>query len=176
MIYEERHGFTAKTVLLLVGLAVLTLSSVLLSDGVGFLTIAGIALFGSGFVMILLNSLSRKVAIRVDQDGITLGGPPLDYQKQTQRVAWNDVAVVALWRDRTGIAGGLKIGVLRISAPHPETRAQKGMVSFASAITGAPDERLLHCTQSVDGWHLDTGALKSALRAFAPHVRFYDHR
>ncbi|MEU0539838.1 hypothetical protein ABZ319_08195 [Nocardia sp. NPDC005978] len=121
MIYEERFGFTAKSVLLLVGTAVLTLSAVFVSDRGAVFTISCVALFGGGFVLILINSLSRKVAIRVDERGITLGGPPLKYEAQTHRVEWNDVAVVSLWRERTGIAGGVNIGILRISATPPQT-------------------------------------------------------
>jgi hypothetical protein len=120
------------------------------------------------------------VALRVDRSGITLGGNLLRYRATTRKFPWADVEAVVLWRQQT--AGGHPwIGILRhvTAAPLPSTPTGvrgRGLVYAVTALSGAPDERLLQCAKGIDGWNLDIARLAAVLGDLAPQVRLVDHR
>ncbi|MEV0251418.1 hypothetical protein AB0H76_32830 [Nocardia sp. NPDC050712] len=144
------------------------------------LRIATLLLFGGGGLLLVAVALSRKVALRVDQAGITLGGQPLRYESGTLRIPWAEVQAVVLWRQHSA-AGIAWIGVLRSvdAPPLPSTPAGatgRRVHSAAAAISGAPDARLLECGRTINGWKLDTAQLAATLRAIAPQVELIDNR
>ncbi|WP_194814217.1 hypothetical protein [Nocardia sp. XZ_19_385] len=179
MIYEERYGFDSKTALVLVISGVFVAVAILLPDMSAVVRILTLVLFGGGGLLMLAAALSRKVAMRVDQSGITLGGSPLRYRQTTQHVPLPDIEAVVLWRQHTA-ANIPWIGILRrADAPPPSpvpTGGRRAMNSTAAALSGAPDERLMQCATAINGWKLDTAELKAALQELAPHVRVDDHR
>ncbi|MEV6768876.1 hypothetical protein AB0N05_09660 [Nocardia sp. NPDC051030] len=178
MIYEERYGFNPKTVLVLLISGLFVAATIFIPDMSTALRIVMLLLFGLGGLLILANSLSRKVALRIDHTGITLGGAPMRYRKSTQHLPWPDLEAVVLWRQHT--AQNLPwIGILRrTDAPplHPATNGRRALMSTATALSGAPDERLMQCARTITGWKLDTVQLSAALQTLAPHVRLIDHR
>jgi hypothetical protein len=60
---------------------------------VGFFGFAG--LNGLGYV------LSRKIAVRVDQSGVTLGGNPFRYRSSTRFFPWEDITKIVVWQRET---------------------------------------------------------------------------
>ncbi|MFF0614135.1 hypothetical protein ACFYUD_36275 [Nocardia tengchongensis] len=181
MIYEERYGFNPKTILLLLGAAVFVAGAILTPDVSPGLRIAAILLFGVGGLLVLANALTRKVALRVDPTGITLGGPPLRYRTTTQRIPWSDIEAVVLWWQRTPSGRHPWIGILRrIDAPPlqgwPTGSTGQSLLSAATALGGAPDQRLMQCARGINAWKIDMTRLEAALQTLAPQVKLNDHR
>ncbi|MCX4094626.1 hypothetical protein [Nocardia sp. alder85J] len=180
MVYEQRYRFDPKTVLLLV-FAGAIVAGALLAPHLSISARTGLVLFfGAGGLLGLVTSLSRRVALRVDADGITFGGTLLRYRASTRRFPWADVEAVVLWRQQTA-AGVPWIGILRHRYAPPLPGALtgaggRGLTTAFTALIGAPDERLLECAKGIDGWSLDTARLATVLGSVAPGVRFVDHR
>ncbi|MEV6276251.1 hypothetical protein [Nocardia sp. NPDC051832] len=175
MVYEERFGFDSKTALVLLISVAFVAGAILLPDMSPVLRILTLALFGGGGLLLLVTSLSRKVALRVDQAGITLGGAPPRHRSMTQHIPWADVEAVVLWRQRS--ASNLPwIGVLRRADAPPLAGGRRVMTTAAAALGGAPDERLMQCARAINGWKLDVAGMAAAVQVLAPHVRVDDHR
>lgn len=178
-VYEERYGPDPKTILV-IAVCLLFTAAALLVPLDALTRILTLALFGVGGVVMAIGTFSRKVALRVDDTGITLGGSPLRHAATTVHVPWTEVQAVVLWRQRT--AQNLPwIGVLR---PHdapplrgtPTGPAGKLMAGFGYAVSGAPDPRLLAAGRAVNGWRLDLDRLTAAVRHHAPGVPVRDMR
>jgi hypothetical protein len=177
--YEERYRFTPRTFGLISISVVFALVAIFVPMGT-VLRAVSLVFFGGGGVLLLVVALSRKVALRVDGAGITLGGSPLRYAATTAHVPWRDIQAVVLWRqDR---AQGLPyLGVLRPDGSPPLPGAIGGwarqvLMWVGRAVAGAPDDRLVTSCRSISGWRLDTGQLAVALRRFAPDVPLIDQR
>ncbi len=98
LVYEERYRWTRTTVYALAGccgfmLFFIAAPQVPLLVRAIFVPCCGWAAFLSGLV-----PSCRKVALRVDASGITLGGNPLRYNATTRVVPWYEVQRVFLWR------------------------------------------------------------------------------
>ncbi|MEU7827055.1 hypothetical protein [Catellatospora sp. NPDC049133] len=178
-VYEERYRPVPKTILV-IAVCFLFTAAALLVPLDAFTRILTLALFGVGGVVMLVATFSRKVALRVDATGITLGGSPLRYAATTAHVPWAEVEAVVLWRQP--LAQNLPyIGVLR---PHdapplpgtPTGPAGKLMAGFGYAVSGAPDPRLLAAGRAINGWRLDLDRLTAAVRHHAPGVPVRDLR
>ncbi|MFC7241551.1 hypothetical protein ACFQO7_03560 [Catellatospora aurea] len=178
-VYEERYGPDPKTILV-IAVCFLFTAAALLVPLDALTRILTLALFGVGGVVMLVGTFSRKVALRVDGNGITLGGSPLRYAATTVHVPWAEVEAVVLWRQQ--LAQNLPyLGVLR---PHdapplhgtPTSPAGKLMAGFGYAVSGAPDLRLIATARAVNGWRLDLDRLTAAVRHHAPGVAVRDLR
>lgn len=178
-VYEERYRPNPRTILVIAVCLLFTAAALLVPLG-AFTRILILALFGVGGVVMLVATFSRKVALRVDDMGITLGGLPLRYAATTVHVPWSEVQAVVLWR--RPLAQNLPyIGVLR---PHdapplrgfPTGSAGKLMAGFGYAVSGAPDPRLIAAGRAVNGWRLDLERLTAAVRHHAPGVAVHDLR
>ncbi|GAB4054102.1 hypothetical protein [Catellatospora paridis] len=178
-VYEERYGPNPKTILVIAGSLLFTAAMLLLPLD-ALTRILGLALFGVGGVIMAIGTFSRKVALRVDDTGITLGGSPLRHAATTVHVPWAEVQAVVLWRQKT--AHNLPwIGVLR---PHdappmrgtPTGPAGKLMAGFGYAVSGAPDPRLIAAGRAINGWRLDLDRLAAAIHHHAPGVEVRDLR
>ncbi|MEV0246784.1 hypothetical protein AB0H76_09370 [Nocardia sp. NPDC050712] len=181
MFYEERHGFNVKTVLMLLGGAVLAACMIVWPPDSVVLSAAGLTLFIGGGLLGLVNALSRKVALRVDRSGITIGGAPVRYQTSTRRIPWADAESVVLWKQHSSGSSVSWIGVLRRADAPPLNTARRGalsqrMSSMTATLGGVPDPRLLQCAAAVLGWKIDTAQLAATLKKVAPDVRLIDHR
>jgi hypothetical protein len=111
-----------------------------------------IALLGAGLLAVLGCLLYRRVALRVDAAGVTLGGPPLRYRAAATMVPWPDIEAVELWQ-RILPSGALvpQLGVRRRQDETPQLT-----------------------TQAVTGFQLDRRALARAVAGYAPHVPLLD--
>ncbi|GAB2533665.1 hypothetical protein [Nocardia heshunensis] len=173
MIYEERYGFTPKAVLVLLIAAGFTAAAIAIPDMPVLMRIGSLVLFGLSGLLQLATVLSRKVALRADASGITLGGQLLRYRAATKHVPWSEVEAIVLWRQYS--ASNIPwLGVLRrADAPPlytPKSESGRAVQSAASALSGAPDRRLLQCAKNISGWKVDLDRLTAALATIAPHV------
>jgi hypothetical protein len=102
VVYEERYRWTRTSGTALTVCAVVVLLGVVATDTRlplrVFLTAAG----GCGAFLSVFVPLSRKVALRVDASGLTLGGSPLRYKATTRVVPWDEVQRVFLFRRGRG--------------------------------------------------------------------------
>ena len=111
-----------------------------------------IALIGGGLLVVLGCLLYRRVALRVDAAGITLGGPPLRHQTAATVVPWPDIEAVELWQ-RILPSGALvpQLGVRRRQDETPQLT-----------------------TPAVSSFRLDRRALVRAVAQYAPHIAVLD--
>ena len=109
---------------------------------------------------------SRKVAFRVDQQGVTLGGGPLQYEAHTSFFPWEGVHAVVLWR-RTAPP---RRPALRMSAP----RISVWYVSVqrhTQLPRPAPEDLKADATRGMQAFRVDDARLAAAIATFAPAVQ-----
>jgi hypothetical protein len=111
-----------------------------------------IVLIGGGLLAVLGCLLYRRVALRVDAAGITLGGAPMRYRTAATVVPWPDIEAVEVWQ-RILPSGALvpQLGVRRRQDETPQLT-----------------------THAVSGFQLDRRALARAVAGYAPHVVVLD--
>jgi hypothetical protein len=111
-----------------------------------------IVLIGAGLLAGLGCLLYRRVALRVDAAGITLGGAPMRYRTAATVVPWPDIEAVELWQ-RILPSGALvpQLGVRRRQDETPQLT-----------------------THAVTGFQLDRRVLARAVAGYAPHVPVLD--
>ncbi|KUN08768.1 hypothetical protein AQI95_07085 [Streptomyces yokosukanensis] len=113
----------------------------------------------------------KLVALRVDGEGVLLGGAPARYERQLAFVPWQDITSIVVWHQRTAGNGVNHIGVQR----KPGAPALPGMNSGVSRETAAMlaphvDYELLLASRPINFWRLAPERLQAAVDAFAPHV------
>ncbi|MFI2205504.1 hypothetical protein ACH47Z_32955 [Streptomyces sp. NPDC020192] len=166
--YEARYGWNGKTIRGVVISAVFT--GLLLLPGMPlYARILGLPLFGGGALFMTYVARSHKVAFRVDDTGVLLGGSPARYGATTVHVPWDDITGFVLWRQVTGKASVPYVGVSRregapaLPGDGPRSRA------VLSALTPVPADIAI-ASRAVTGWRLDQERLVSAVAHFAPGV------
>ncbi len=93
-VYEERYRWSRRTASV-VAAGVL---AVLVAVGVEIPLLPTLILLAAGVLALLWGAVSRRVAVRVDARGVTLGGSPLRYRSTTLLVPWADITNVLLWQ------------------------------------------------------------------------------
>jgi hypothetical protein len=111
-----------------------------------------IVLIGGGLLAVLGCLLYRRVALRVDAAGVTLGGRPMRYRTAATVVPWPDIEAVELWQR-----------ILPSGALVPQLGVRRRQVDMAQLTTHA-----------VSGFQLDRRALARAVAGYAPHVPVLD--
>lgn len=103
LVYEERYRWTRTSVTALALCSALVLVAVAVPVMPLPLRVVIIACCGFGAFLSVLVPASRKVALRVDASGLTLGGNPLRYKATTRAIPWHEVQRVFLWRRGPGV-------------------------------------------------------------------------
>jgi hypothetical protein len=182
--YVARFGFGVKTVLVLLFAAVAVVGTAALDPGrempdalfLWLWKILVFVLFGGGGLVLLLAGLSRRIALRVDREGVTLGSPPrlVPWTGPTVSVPWRAIRTVALfhqygrWPARM-LFVGLELGP---AASVPEGTPRPGSFmhrSYSGLIPHVPVE-ISTVSRPVNGWRLSRRRLVTAVSAFAPAV------
>jgi len=138
-----------------------------------FARILGLPLFGGGGLFLACMALSRKVAFRVDETGVLLGGSPARYKATTAHVPWSDIKSFVLWRQIVGSASLRYVGVTRrdgapaLPGDGPKARAIVKYLVPVSADT-------VMASRAVTGWRLDKDRLAAAVGHFAPDIPIQD--
>ncbi|WP_282692838.1 hypothetical protein [Streptomyces sp. CC208A] len=180
--YEVRHGWSAPAVrgallsLLLLGLAFV--------PGPPGWAAAVLGVMGAVcFLAIAVPACSRRAALRVGPEGVTLGGMP--FGGRTEYLAWAEVASVELWTERSHRV--LKTPYLGVrhrtgSEPPPVPPSDVPVLRQIDAYlaTHVPAEFVeafrgtVLSSRVTTLWPVDSVRLKAAVRAFAPEVRLFD--
>ncbi len=115
----------------------------------------------------------RLVAFRVDERGVTLGGAPAKYARQTAFVPWQDIEAVVLWQQHlTAGASTMDYVGLRRRAGAPPLPGQNASLDRqqTTRLAGHVDHEVFLASRHINLWSLDRGRLAEAVGAFAPGV------
>ncbi|WP_077058010.1 hypothetical protein [Streptomyces sp. MP131-18] len=188
-IYLARFGWhAASSGLALCGLAVVAFAC--LGGLVLWLALVIGAVGAVVFVVFAGMAGSRGPALRVDPEGVTLGGGPLRFGRiHPTHVPWPDIEAIVLWTRRLPAGATVRYIGLRVradaEAPGPagpalRVRGIRGPAPRAPRIPDLPSlpnvpnvpADVVALSRAVHGWRLDRSRLQAAVTAFAPgHVR-----
>jgi hypothetical protein len=133
--------------------------------------------FGGGALVFIASIATRRVALRVDASGVTLGGSPGRYRSTTCLIPWADIREVVLWRQPMPYGRSMRyVGVARRKGARPLAgpRGQRaGKVTARALAPGVSGDTLL-ASRAVNLWRLDTHRMAAAVAHFAPGVRVID--
>ncbi|WP_280275116.1 hypothetical protein [Nocardia wallacei] len=167
-IYEVRFGCTASGVLGVVGaVAVAVVTMVGEAVPMRWLIFACAVCVAGIFLAIML---SRQVALRVDSEGITLGGRAFwRYRATTVTVPWPEIIGVVVYSQY--LPYGARLSYLGIQR-HPRDTGPHGRLQAAAVrilgLGGGLDA--VAVSRPIIGWRLDHDRLAAAVRHHAPHV------
>lgn len=171
--YLARYGWDRRTAGIVALSALFT--AILLLPGIPLVgRILGLPLFGAGGLFMAYTAMSRKVAFRVDETGVLLGGSPARYRATTSHVPWGDITGFVLWHQAVGSTSLPYVGVTRrkdappLPGDGPTARAALG------ALVPVPADVALS-SRAVNGWRLDRDRLAAAVTHFAPAIPIRDH-
>jgi hypothetical protein len=172
-VYEARYGFTLKSTFVVI-VAGCACAAVILLDVSVFLQIITLALFGVGGLWYLITLLSRKVALRVDRNGITLGGGLIRYRAGTRFIPWAEVGSVVLFIQLIPhLHGTTKMAYVGVQRKPGVTPTPTRLQRTAAILTPDVPADVAATSIAANGWRLDERALSDAL---PPHIRLTDAR
>ena len=149
--YQEKYSFPASYARLLFICIAFVLGGIFVALPVATRMVELVIFGGGGLVLTFLGlRANRLVALQVDEDGITLGGSPMQYASTTTVVPWNEMRMLRLTRQ----PGGPSLPVI-------------------TAVTNGQREPV---SKTVQGWRLEPERLRAALQVFAPGVHLKDER
>lgn len=172
-VYQERYRWSRRTTSVVAAgvLAIL----VAVEGDMPLLPI--LILLIAGVLALLWGAAARRVAVRVDARGVTLGGSPLRYRGTTTTVAWADITNVLLWQQILPPSTLVSyLGLERRPAATLDTSSNKGRPELADARGLTPDipEDVIAASRPISGWRLDRRGLARAVARFAPEVWVLD--
>ncbi|MFJ6567929.1 hypothetical protein ACIQNU_10925 [Streptomyces sp. NPDC091292] len=172
--YEARYGWDRRTTGIVVVCAVFTACLVPPVAPLA-LRIVGLLLFGGGGLFMAYAAFSRKVAFRIDANGVLLGGNPVRYKATTAQVPWSDIQAVVCWRQHTA-ASIPYVGLALRADAAPVPGAARGSVARATLRALVPHlpADVVALSRPVSGWRLDRDRLAAAMAGFAPGVPLTD--
>lgn len=172
-VYQARYGWDRRTTGI-VGASALFTAVLLLPDVPLLGQILGLPLFGVGGLFMAYTAMSRKVAFRVDETGVLLGGNPARYKSTTIHVPWDDVTGFVLWRQTVGSTSVPYVGVTRREGAPPLPGDGPKARAALSRLVPVPTDVALS-SRAVNGWRLDRDQLVAAATHFAPGILVRDH-
>jgi hypothetical protein len=174
-VYVARYGWNGRSGGLIIGAAVFVLIAVTVPMSLA-LRVVTLVLFGGGALVFIASIATRRVALRVDARGITLGGSPGRYRSTTRLIPWADVREVVLWRQPMPYGRSVRyVAVARHKGAPPLAgrRGRRAGQVTARALTPVSGDMLL-ASRAANLWRLDTDRMTAAVAHFAPGVRVVD--
>ncbi|WP_282778035.1 MULTISPECIES: hypothetical protein [unclassified Nocardia] len=171
-VYEVRFGFTVRdvsTIAVCAGFALVGF----LPDCPLLLRIACLGFFGGGGLVylykILSMTLSRRIALRVDHTGITLGESPILGDRQgAVSLPWAQVTSVAVVTE----PGRYPLTYICLTTrersstlPNPPGSWSEGGPDFRTPLPG-----LFSVSRRIIGWEVNRTRLEHAVKRYAPEV------
>jgi hypothetical protein len=175
-VYVARYGWNGRSGGLIIGAAVFVLVALTVPMSLA-LRVVTLVFFGGGAVVFIASIATRRVALRVDASGITLGGSPARYRSTTRLIPWADVREVVLWRQPMPYARSMRyVAVARRGGAPPLAgrRGQRARKVTARALTPGVSGDMLLASRAANLWRLDTDRMTAAVAHFAPGVRVID--
>jgi hypothetical protein len=174
--YEEHYRWTPNTVAGTAVCAAFLLAAIIvpampLAVRVP-LALAAIA----GGVSCVAYSTSRKVALRVDHKGVTLGGGPFRYKAKAAFFPWEDIDTVVLWWRRSTVGSVRYVSVQRRKGVPPMSPGGTGVADQPAFFLSprprnpAPQDLKVGGTRGMVAFRVDDTRLATAIARFAPAV------
>jgi hypothetical protein len=169
-VYEARYGWNRQAVTVIGGCLAFCLVAVLVPMPL-WVSVPAVAFFGAGGLALVVVSLARRPALRVDASGVTTY-PRLLSSRPGTFYPWDDVTAILIWQfnrvKSVGVVCREGAGPQLGRPLRPSLRA-----ALALAAPGIPGEVAAGAV-SADGWVLRTDQLGVAVARFAPDVRVID--
>jgi hypothetical protein len=164
--YVERFGFSRRSVLIILASVIFVALALVVPEPAAS-RIVMVVFFGGGGLLSVLTAASRKVALRVDASGVTLGGSPFRYAATTEHVPWSDVNAIVLWHQQVRTARLPYFGIER----RPEA-----FVPWSSGLGESISRRLVphvpadvaRFSRPMTGWRVNRQQLAAAVERFSP--------
>ena len=175
-VYVARYGWNRRSGSLIIGAAVFVLVALTVPMSLA-LRVVTLVFFGGGALVFIANIASRRVALRVDANGITLGGSPGRYRSATRLIAWADIREVVLWCQPMPYGRSMRyVAVARRkgAAPLAGRRGRRAGQVTARTLTLSAATRCWPAAQRTCGGWTRIG-MSAAVTHFAPGVRVVDH-
>jgi hypothetical protein len=162
-VYVARYGWNRRSGSLIIGAAVFVLLALTVPMSLA-LRVVTLVFFGGGALVFIASIATRRVALRVDASGVTLGGSPGRYGATTVRQPMPYGRSMRY------------VGVARRKGTRPLAgrRGQRAAKAAARALTPGVSGDTLLASRAVNLWHLDTHRMAAAVAHFAPGVRVID--
>lgn len=171
-VYVARYGPNLKNGAMLAGSVLFASASIVLDVPLHIRVLGGV-LFGAGALMALLFMVDRRVALRVDAEGITLAGGLPRYNANLLSVPWAEIRAVVLWKQHSAVNSpylGLK---LHSDSATLRADSGRGRIALEYLAPHVPFE-VARFSRPVNGWRLDRERLASSVAHFAPDVHIID--
>jgi len=160
-LYEEHRGWTTRAIVgtsLCVPFGVAAIVGFAVTYNIKLLVIVVICVLG--VINLAGGAMSRRLALRVDADGITLAGRG---RSSASSLTWDQVQTVVLYQPRNiGM-----IGIVKSYAGVPAQPLNPGLPDSPPT----PDESM-----ALDSWRVDFARLKQVIGEVAPAVDVVDKR
>jgi hypothetical protein len=173
-VYVARYGWNRRSGSLITGAAVFVLVAATVPMSLA-LRVVTLVFFGGGALVFIANIASRRVALRVDAAGITLGGSPGRY-RSAGLIPWADIREVVLWRQPMPYGRSMRyVAVARRKGAPPLAgrRGRRAGQVTARTLTPVSGDTLL-ASRAANLWRLDMDQMTAAVAHFAPGVRVID--
>ena len=183
--YEERYRFTATVGWVVLGGLTFVLIGILIPMPL-VIQVLVIGFFGWCAINTIAYAAIRKVALRVDHAGVTLGGIPYRYKATTRFFPWADIEKIVLWERMFPMTiarwtlfsiGPLRyIGMQRRAGAPPLSRSGTGMAdkpAYHYSLDNRPPVPGIAggALRNQTAWRLDNDQLTTALATCAPTVQ-----
>jgi hypothetical protein len=175
-VYVARYGWNRRSGFLIVGALVFVLVGLTAPMSLA-LRVITVAFFGAGALVFTASIATRRVALRVDAQGVTLGGSPGRSRSRDRLIPWAEVSEIVLWRAPMPYGRSMRyVGVARRkgAAQLAGRRGRRASRATASALSLGVSGDTLLASRAVNLWHLNTDRLSAAVAHFAPGVRVID--
>ena len=177
--YVVRFGWTPRHLILFPAcILFVVVGAVMVRDGQ---TVAGVlgCVMGCMYIVVSVWAwLSRRVALAVTADGITLGQLPPWPASHTARVSWTDIEGVVLWQQGRWWRAVRYVGVLRRpgAPPLPGSARSPALRALNMAVVPANlPEDLVADSRPISFWRLDKARFTAAVQQFRPDLPVVDH-
>lgn len=183
-LYETRNRLTRRAALTVAGCAAFTVIGLWMIHSPEdpwsyaydshFWGWVSVGLFGGGGVFFLIMSLRTlgKPALRVDHDGLFLGGYPARYRQTCFKLGWQDIGCIVLFKIRRVPHIGLKGNGKPLQVPGTRSELLRRM---NERVIGLGPDVAATCRPLVTTT-IDAHELARTVAAVAPHVKVVDLR
>lgn len=175
LVYEERYRWTRTAVYALAACCGFMVFAIAAPQVPLLVRAIFVLCCGCGAFLSVLVPASRKVALRVDASGITLGGNPLRYNAATRVVPWHEVQRVFLWRRGPGV-GARYLSVERPRDAPPLSPGGTGKADrpafYLASNPQLPSPTLkVGTTRGMQAFSVDDDRLSAIITHYAPSAR-----
>ncbi|GIH78356.1 hypothetical protein Plo01_47850 [Planobispora longispora] len=176
-VYEARYGFSWKDFLAFLGCLAFVLVAILASseDFPLWLRLLCGGFSGFGCVVLPARMMSRKLPLRVDWEGITLGSEFLRPSSGAVLVPWGEIEAVVLWAWGSKYAQIGYIGLDR-RAGAPALPGGPDAMTRAMLTSGGIPRNLVESSRPINGWRLDVDRMLALIERYGEHVTVVDYR